>query len=78
MLCKPVIFLIFVVLGLCAAEKLTFGSRKSGDRYLYSQSRSTLQTGSETKHELIMEEGNVKFTYLELIVTPVSQKRVLK
>lgn len=73
MLCKPVIFLTFVLLGLCAAEKLTFGSRKSGDRYLFTQVRSTLPTVSETKHELIIEEGNVKITYLELNISPVSQ-----
>lgn len=68
----PTCLLMLTLVCLVATEKITFGNRKSGDRLLHTLTKSTLPTDLDTKHELLIDETDIKVTYVEFNVYPVS------
>lgn len=77
MLWKQVIALLVICIGVSVADRLTFGTRQNGDRYLFTQSKSTVATDKDGKHSLVIEETAIRATYVELNVTPVSNFIIL-
>lgn len=78
MLLKTVTILLCALFALSAAERLSVGSRRPNDRLLYARQASSLPTDIETKHELTIDEKNVKVTYVEFDVYPVSIIRKIR
>lgn len=69
---KTVTVLVCAVIAFSTAERLSIGARRPNDRLLYARQASSLPTDIETKHELTVDEQNVKVTYVEFDVYPVS------